>query len=210
MKRVNNKGFGKLEFITMFGVIAILLAIGANLALNTGGNNYNGFKTIANSFAKNAAMYKDHYTKKTSIYYLYEVIDKGYIEELSNPMDTKEKCDKYNSYIDMENPSRKRVILVCGNYLVDGVQSVSYKIYELSEWHEVKESTDNDSAVAYNYKKDGKVMLDEYLTERDFIAKYFEMNKVMLNSANDLNSNEEVELIYKPFYRTKTFVKELK
>ena len=210
MKRVNNKGFGKLEFITMFGVIAILIAIGSNMALNTGGKNYNGFKTLANNFAKNAAMYRDHYTKNTNIYYLYEVIDKGYIEELTNPMNTAEKCDKYNSYVDMETPSRKKVVLVCGNYYVEGTQSVSYNVYELSEWHETKETTDNDSAVAYNYRVAGKEMLDQYLTERDFIEKYFELNKVMLNKAEDLNNNEEVELLYKSFYRTKTLVKELK
>ena len=53
-------------------------------------------------------------------------------------------------------------------------------------------------------------MLDEYLTERDFIEKYFELNNIMLPSVAALENNEEVELLIKVLYRTKTLVKELK
>lgn len=211
MKRINRKGFGKIELITMLGLVAVLFAIGSYMALNTGSKNYNGFESIANSFAKNVSYYKDRYSKNNStVYYLYELIQKGYSGELVNPMEVDEKCDEYNSYIDIKNPNRKKVVLVCGNYVVEGIQSESYKVYEVTEWNEKKQPEDNDSVLAYNYKVGDNIVLDEYLTERDFIEKYFELNNIMLPSVAALENNEEVELLIKVLYRTKTLVKELK
>ena len=49
MKRINKKGFSKIEFMGILGLLAILIAVGAKIALDTG-KNYNGFKILANNF----------------------------------------------------------------------------------------------------------------------------------------------------------------
>ena len=209
MKRINNKGFGKLELITSLGLIAVLLAIGSKLALDTG-KSYGGFKTIANTFEKSVAMYKDYYDKVDNTYYLYELIEKGYIEELSNPMEPQEFCDKYNSFVVVPQPNEKQTTLVCGEYILEGVQSVGYKLYEVTSWSETKTNTDNERATIYNYKKNGEVVFDEYLPEVDFLQRYFEINKVMLDNPFDITNREGEELLTKKVYRTKTLIKELK
>lgn len=209
MKRINKKGFGKIELITSLGLIAVLLAIGSKLALDTG-KSYNGFKTIANTFEKNVAMYKDYYDKIDNTYYLYELIEKGYSEELNNPMEPQEYCDKYNSFVVVPQPNEKQTTLVCGEYVLEGVQNVGYKLYEVTEWSEEKKGSDNERATIYNYKKNGEIVLEEYLPEVDFIQKYFEINKVILDNPFEITNIEGEELLTKKVYRTKTLVKELK
>lgn len=209
MKRLNKNGFGKIELITVLGLIAVLLAFGSKLALDTG-KSYNGFKTVANNFANSVAMYKDYYTKDSNIYYLYEIIEKGYSTELSNPMSPSEYCDKYNSYIDMPQPNNKKVYLICGNYIVEGVQNKSYKVYEVGEWTDKRDEKTNDTNVLYNYKKNGETILDDYLSEKEFIQKYFEINNIVISSPFDIKNTEGTELLTKKVYRTKTLVKELK
>lgn len=209
MKEIDNKGFGKIELITMLGLIAVLLAIGAKLAADSG-SNYRNFKTLSVNFAKNVSMYKDMYTKNDNVYYLYELIEKGYSEELTNPMDSSQKCDIYESYVDATQTNNKKVNLLCGSYLVVGTQNDGYEVYKISEWSETKNGNSNDSDVLYNYTKDEKLMLTEYLTFHHFLNKYFENEESVITNPFDVNSKEGQKLLMKNVYREKTLVKELK
>lgn len=205
MKRINNKGFSKIEFMTVLGVVAVLIAIGAKMAVDTG-KNYKSFKTLAVSFMNSVAIYKDKYTKDNNVYYLNELIEKGYSDELKNPNKASEYCDKYESFVDITTPNDKKVYLVCGNYIVEGTQLTGYKIYEVTDWKEEKDVKDNETIHLYNYKEDGKNVLSEYYQERTFIQKYFEKTKDLISSPFELKEN----LVTKNVYRKKTLLKEVK
>lgn len=208
MKEINNKGFGKIEFMTILGLMAVLIAVGAKMAVDTG-KNYTAFKGTAYTFLDAVAIYKDMYTKDSNIYYLNEVIEKGYSSEIKNPMDANVYCDKYESYVEASTPNNKKIHLECGDYLVEGSQIDGLKVYEVSEWKDKKESGDNDTNTFYNYKKGGVEALDEYVAERTFVQQYFEKNNSFIKSPFDLSQSKEVELLTKNVYRTKTLVKEL-
>ena len=100
MKKIDNKGFSKIEFMTMFAVIAILLALGIKLVVDNS-KNYGAFRNLANNFANSVARYKDQYPRDDNTYILNDLIEKGYSEELKNPIDTTEYCDRYESYVEL-------------------------------------------------------------------------------------------------------------
>ena len=209
MKRINNKGFGRVELMIMLGVVAVLIAIGAKFAVDSG-KNYSAFKTLANSFANNVSLYKDQFPKETNVYYLNDVIEKGFSAELKNPLDKTEYCDVYESYVEIPKTNNKKVRLLCGNYLLEGTQSKEYFVYEVTEWEDTREEGDNDSNVLYNYKKDGKLILDEYVSEQTFLALFFQNTNIAIRTPFDAEKIEEYEVVIKKVYREKTLLKELK
>ncbi len=208
-KKINKRGFSKMEFITMLGVLAILIAIGVKL-VSDNSKNYGGFKNLANNFAKDVAKYKDAYTRVDNTYYLYDLIQKGYSEELKNPINTSETCDKYDSYIVIESTNNKKVTLNCGNYFVEGTEQDGYKVYEVSEWHDTKQEGDTENNILYNYKKDGTIQLGEYVSSSAFIEWYYIKTNSLITSPSDVNNSAGTELVTKDVYRTKTLVKEIK
>jgi hypothetical protein len=189
----------------VLGLLAVLIAFGAKMAVDTRGN-YSTYKTLAASFMKAVASFKDKYTNDDNIYYLRELIDKGYSGELKNPDNPKEYCDKYESYVAVPSPNDKRVFLFCGDYVVEGTQYNGYKIYKVSEWQDTKSQSTNETSMIYNYKENGNPVFSEYYSEKTFIQKYFEKNQIVLNSPFELKE----DLLKKTVYREKTLVKELK
>ena len=208
-KKMNKRGFSKIELLTMLGLIAVLLAIGAKLVMDNS-KNYGAFKNLANNFAKDVANYKDRYTRPDNTYYLNDLIEKGYSEELKNPVKTSETCDKFESYVEIPETNNKKVTLKCGNYFVEGVQSEGYKVYKVSEWHDTKGETDNEEGVIYNYKVNDQIMLGEYVSSKAFIELYYIKTNSMILNPYDVNNFEGTELLIKSVYRTKELVKELK
>lgn len=209
MKKINRKGFSKIEVITVLGVLAVLIALGVKLVVDNS-KNYGAFKNLANNFAKDVAKYKDRYPKADNTYYLNELIEKGYSEELKNPINTTETCDKYDSYVEIPETNNKKVTLNCGNYLVEGTQDSAYKVYEVTPWSETKQETDNDSNVLFNYKVGDQVMLGEYVSQKAFIGLYYSKTGAIIHNPYDLDKDPNVELLTKIVNRTKTLVKEIK
>ena len=205
MKRINNKGFSKIEFMGILGLLAVLIAVGAKIALDTG-KNYNGFKILANNFLDSVAIYTDKFFKNNNKYYLYELIEKGYSESLFNPLAASEECDKYETWADIEIPNDKKVNIVCGNYLVTGSQQSGYKLYEVSEWSETKEPGYSDATALYNYKENGTLVFSEFYPESTFIQRYFNKNQRLLGSPFELKDQLEMKTVY----RKKTLLKDLK
>ena len=208
-KRINRRGFSKIEFITMLGVLAILIAVGVKLVADNS-KNYGAFRNLANNFAKNVATYKDKYGKADNVYYLVELVNKGYSEELKNPINTSETCDMYDSYVEVPETNNKIVTLNCGDYLLEGTQQEGYRLYEVSEWHETKQEGDNDRNMIYNYKKDGALGLGEYVSAKAFVEYYYINTKSVISSPYEVSNASGVELLTKDVYRTKTLVKEFK
>lgn len=206
-KRINKKAFSKVEFMIMIAAIAILLAIGSKVALD-GTKSYGTFKNIANNFANSVAKYKDAALVQKDEYSLYEVEKNRYIEELKSPMDKSIICDKYESYV-LLNGSNKTVKLVCGEYIVEGVQGQSYKIYEVSKWSEVHEKEYNDGDFLYNYKENGNFVLNEFVPMKTFFALYEQKTGSKITSVNDVKTAGK-ELVNKVVYREKKLVKEIK
>ena len=208
MKKVNNKGFSTKEFMLMFAIIAILIAVGTKIVLDNT-KSYGSFKTLANNFANSVAKYKDQVMIKEE-YSLFEVESKGFIDEIKNPLDKKEVCDKFESFVEIPEISTKKVTLLCGKYLVTGTQNKSYEVYEVSNWSKEKKDEYNDNAVLYNFKLNGKLMLNEDVPARTFIQKYNEITGKNISSINEVRNNREVELVSNLAYREKKLLKELK
>ena len=175
MKKIGNKGFSKIEFMTMIAVIAILIALGVKLVADNS-KNYGAFRNLANSFANNVARYKDQYPRDDNTYILDDLIEKGFSDELKNPIDTTEYCDRFESYVEVPEPNNKKVTLICGEYIVEGYQNSGYKVYEVTEWTTEKNNKSNDNNVLYNYTIDGNEVFGEYYTTRTFLEKYYEKN----------------------------------
>lgn len=207
-KKINRKGFSKAEFMIMLAGIAILIAIGSKLALDSS-KSYGSFKTIANNFANAVAKYKDKAIIQKEEYTLYETEKNGFIDDLKNPFDKNESCDKYESYVSVKDNSNKVVHLVCGEYVVDGVQGKSYKVYEVSDWSETQEKGYNDGDILYNYKENGNLALEEYVPVKSFITLYEIKTGTKITNVNDVKSNGK-ELVSKMSYREKKLVKEIK
>ena len=192
----------------MFAIIAILIAVGTKIVLDNT-KSYGSFKTLANNFANSVAKYKDQVMIKEE-YSLFEVESKGFIDEIKNPLDKKEVCDKFESFVEIPEISTKKVTLLCGKYLVTGTQNKSYEVYEVSNWSKEKKDEYNDNAVLYNFKLNGKLMLNEDVPARTFIQKYNEITGKNISSINEVRNNREVELVSNLAYREKKLLKELK
>lgn len=208
MKKINNNGLGKVEIISILTLIIVLFAVGLGLVSDVG-KKYSYFKSVCNTFANNAAMYRNNYPIKDNKYYLDMLISKGYSEKIENPLNTTEECSEEESYVQIDDTS-KNVYLVCGKYVVEGYQNQSYRIYKVTNWSEKEEKIDNDVETLYNYKKNDKLVLDEYVPLHTFIKTYNEIELVPITSISDFESIEGQELVEKNVYREKTLVKEIK
>ena len=208
MKRINNRGFSKSEFIIILCAIAILIAIGTKIAFDSS-KSYGSFKRIANKFANAVAQYKDKTAIQKDDYSLYEIEESGYIEILANPVFEDEICDKYESYVSVKDNSKKKVTLVCGENLVEGIQGESYKIYEISEWSETRQRDYNDGELLYNYKENGKEVLSSYVPRKSFIALFEEKTGKKISDLQSVKTYGK-ELVNKEAYREKKLIKEIK
>lgn len=208
MKKINNLGFTIKEFMFMLAFIAILIAIGSKIALDST-KSYGSFKTLANTFANAVAKYKDQVMLKDE-YSLYEIEQKKFIDEITSPFDKNEKCDKYESFVEMPEISKKKITLLCGSYLTEGLQNEYYNVYEVSKWEETKQENYNDSVMVYNFELDGNLMLQEAVPERTFIQKYYEVMGETISNPTDLETKSNIKLISNVAYREKKLVKEFK
>ena len=208
MKKINKFGFTIKEFMFMLAFIAVLIAIGTKIVLD-GTKSYGSFKTLANTFANAVSKYKDQVVLKKE-YSLYEVEEKKFIDEITNPFDKNQLCDKYESFIEMPEVSTKKVTLLCGDYLTEALQNEYYNVYEVSEWDSVKQDNYNDSGMVYNFKLNGEMMLKEDVPERTFIQKYNEIMDDSISTINDLSIKKNIQLVSNVAYREKKLLKEFK
>lgn len=204
-KQIRNAGFTKAEIIVMLCAILVLLAIGVKvLSDNQNTSNYSMLKRQAENFAYKVSVYKDMYPREDNTYYLDYLIDDKYAISLSNPFDKNDECDRYESFVKIEN-GKKNITLKCGNYLAVGVLDGHYSIYELSEWQE--EAVSGEVSILYNYKKNGKVVIDRYMVDNEFVDFYNKQENANIYSIADIDDSD-IELLTKTLYRERKLVKE--
>lgn len=209
MKKLTSKGFGLLEVMVALCAILVVVAISVVLIIkNSESSNINMFKKLGDDFAYKVSIYKDRYPRLDNIYYLDYMLNDKIDIELKSPVDSQE-CDRYESYVRIDEDGKKHVTMRCGNYFVTGKHEGEYEVYEISEWqNEFCNGCQQD--ILYNYKKDGVEVLEKYLTEKEFIREFNNREDIEIVSAGEVQLKlENSELVNKMMYREKKLVKKV-
>lgn len=209
MKDLNNeKGFSKLELITVLCAFLILIAIGVySISDNTKKGEFSAFKKLADSYIYNVNLYKDQYPSIDNVYYLEDLLERKFIDSLTSPFDKKTSCDLYETKVTIEN-SKKTFIIRCQSYTIEGVYGQKYKVYQVGEWTQEFDETKNlEAGKMYNYTKDGVQVLDKYYLEKEFIIKFNEQEQTEYETLDAIKASD-AEVVEDIFYRTKDFIRE--
>lgn len=204
----NEKGFSKLELITVLCAFLILIAIGVySISDNTKKGEFSAFKKLADSYLYNVNMFKDQYPSMDNNYYLEDLLNKKFIDSLTSPFDKKTSCDHYETKVTIEN-SKRTFIIRCEDYIIEGIYGQEYKVYQVGKWTKEFDETKNlESKKLYNYNKDGIQMLDKYYLEKEFLAKFNEKEGTNYQNISVI-SDGSIEVVEDIFYRTKEFIRE--
>lgn len=208
----NNNGLVLRELLIVIAFFAIIFAFGAYVSFQGGDKRkYEVFVQNARDFATKVSSYRDEYIKyNEKEIYLNDIVSINYIKPFKNPFSGGGICDLYESKVVISNNSERYVTLKCGNHLIDtqNVSSSNYKVYKVSEWkEEIGDATEAESAKLYNYQKNGKVVLDNYVSLKELIIKYNEKENKNIKRIEEIDL-ENYNVITKTFYRTKKLVKE--
>lgn len=209
--KMNNKGFSLREFVLVLLIMAIVIIVVLNLFFKGNDSIPNkNFRNLAKDFSISATHLHDEDVRFTFRVFLADAIKLDYMDELTNPYNKKEKCDKYESVIKFDDNSRKKITIKCGNYLIfneDGYDKVEdYKIYKVSKWSE-KEATGSDvqTETFYNYSINGNMVLDRFMIEKEFLEEYSKKSGTNILSLTQVDE-AKYKLEKKTFYRTLTEV----
>lgn len=211
MKVKNNYGLVLPELLAIIAFIAIIFGVIAFISFEHGDNRkYEVFAQNARDFATKVSTYRDEYSKYEKELHLEDIVSANYIKPYKNPFSGGGNCDLYESKVVNVSNSERYVTLRCGNYLIDSqvVSSNNYKVYKVSAWQEeIGTSLEAETAKLYNYEKNGKAVLDNYVVEKELVTLYNKNERQNITTINDINL-EEYNVITKTFYRTKELVKE--
>ncbi len=208
---INENGSGTKEIAIGLLVILGVIAFGVNSILNnTSDDDYKKMKVQADKFVKAVTVHKDMYTNESGIYYLEEIEEYNKEEEpvIVDPKNKTKSCNLYESFVEISNP--KKVKLRCGFLLIEGEYLERYEVYEIGEWQ--KEDKTGETAFLYNYAKGGVDVLEEPVSETEFITMYNKEENSTYSNINDIKQDAESKgyvFDYDMFYRTKKLVKEL-
>jgi len=206
MKKLTNIGIGRVELMVCLCAILVLLAVGiVYLSDSSAKGNLNMFKKVGDAFAYEVSIYKDQYPRADDKYYLDYLLDHGLPVEVNNPTNTGESCDRYQSYVEIDENGKKKVVMKCGIYYVEGMHENTYKVYEVTDWSEDSTKA-TETEVLYNYMKDGKEASSVYMLENEFVDFYNENEGTSIFGAYEV---EEGKLLSKDLYRKKTFIKKI-
>jgi len=205
MKKLTNRGFGKVEIMAGLCTLLILVAIAMKVfSDNNSNSNFSMFKKQAEEFSYRAGIYKDMYPSVDNIYYLDDLLLSKYSIDLQNPFNKSQACDRYESYVVIKN-GKRQTNLKCGDYLAEGDYDGNYYIYRLSIWQEEKIA--GETKTLYNYSKNGVEMSDRYMLEKEFIDFYNKTEDEEIYHIDDIDNND-IDILEKTMYREKELVKE--
>ena len=209
--RKNRKAFVLSEILAFIAVVAVIFAIvGYLISKNADKTQYKVFVQNARQFATKVSTYRDEHVKYYNEIYLLELVKNNYIKAYQNPFGGGKYCDLYESKVVIRTSGERYVTLKCGDYLIDSqkVSSDGYQIYKVSEWKESKDSSQStESAKLYNYKKNGVVVLENYVNDKKFIEIYNDYENQNIKDITEINSIN-ISIMSKTFYRTKELVQE--
>jgi len=211
MKMKNNKGLVLPELMAIIAFIAIIFAFAAYVSFQNGDKRkYEVFAQNARDFATKVASYRDEYVRYYEEIYLEDIVAANYIKPFKNPFSGGGNCDLYESKVVTVSTSERYVTLRCGDYLIDSqlVSNSNYKVYKVSDWQEkIDVAEEAQSAKLYNYQKNGKIVLGEYVVEKELITLYNKNENKNIKSIDEIDL-ENYNVITKTFYRTKKLVRE--
>jgi len=211
MKMKNNRGLVVPELMAILAFIAIILAVGSYFAFKGGDSRkYDVFIQHARDFSSKVASYRNEYIKYYDEIYLYDLVSDNYIQPFKNPFRGGGNCDLYESKVVTKLNGERYVTLKCGDYLIDSQKASdnSYKVYKVSNWKETMGNAEMmESSKLYNYEKDGKLVLKDYVILKEFISLYNENENKNITTLDDIDLNKH-NILTKTFYRTKELVKE--
>ena len=211
MKMKNNKGLVLPELLAIIAFVAIIFGFAAYVSFQNGDKRkYEVFAQNARDFATKVASYRDEHVRYYDEIYLEDIVSANYIKPFKNPFSGGGNCDLYESKVVTISSSERYVTLRCGAYLIDSqpVSSGNYKVYKVSEWKdEIGNDLEAETAKLYNYQKNGKIVLDEYVVEKELITLYNKNENKNIKSIDEIDSRN-YSVITKTFYRTKKLVRE--
>ena len=210
MIKLNNKGVGKFEVLTIFVLVIGIVAFLMWTVLNgSDSKKFDNFKNDAIQFNKAVYTNIDSFNNPKMVY-LEDVIDQQFLKKMKSPFSS-EMCDFTESKVETEGDNRRFTTLKCDGYLIDrenDLDTNKMKIYKVSEWSEKEIKGDNvEVKELYNCDENGSPLLENYV-EGDYLV--FKTNKLYTlknYTINDLHDDVCV-LMKKTFYRTKELVEE--
>lgn len=211
MKVKNSKGVVLPELLAIIAFIAVIFAFATYVSFKDGDKRkYEVFAQNARDFATKVSTYRDEYVKYYDEIYLQDIVADNYIKPFKNPFSGGGECDLYESKVVIVSNEERYVTLKCGDYLIDSqnVSSGNYKVYKVSKWQEkIGSSLEAETSKLYNYQKNGKMVLDNYVVAKELVTLYNKNERQNVKSLSDINL-EDINIITKTFYRTKELVRE--
>lgn len=208
--RKNNKGLVLPELLTILAFIAVIFAFGAYVSFKNGNERkYEVFAQNAREFATKVTTYRDEHIRYDNEIYLSELVNNNYIKAFKNPFGGG-NCNLYESKVVFTSSNQRYVTLRCGDYLIDSqlVSSGNYRVYKVSSWQEkIGNSIEAETAKLYNYKKNGSIILNDYVVEKELIEKFNINENKSIKTIDDINDSD-ITIVKKSFYRTKKLIKE--
>ena len=203
----NNKGFGKIEILTMVTLLIAAFAFFAYLLLK-GANKQkiDTMKENALTFSKAASTNIASFSN-VDVVYLDQLISAGVSGNIKNPFGGG-NCDGSQSRVNFTG-GRSYATLKCGEYLID-YSDFSDKekvpVYKVTEWDE-KEITGPyvEKRTLFNCIDGGREIFEQYYEEFYFVFQYNQTYGETSYFARDIKS---CEVVSKNFYRTKTRIKQ--
>lgn len=211
MKVRNNKGLVLPELMAILAFFALIFAFGAYVSFqNLDKRKYEVFAQNARDFVTKSLTYSSEYGRYQEEYYLDELVSSRYIKAYNNPFSGGGKCSLYESKVVITDDDEKYVTLRCGDYLIDHQRflSGSYKVYKVSEWQEeIGDDLEAQTAKLYNYEKNGQLVLENYVVQKEFLALFNQNEEKNVKSIESIDL-QNYNVITKTFYRTKKLVRE--
>ena len=211
MKMIDNRGIAAVGLATLLVCLTIVLGVASYMILkHSDERKYEVFAQNARNFATKVASYRDGRIKYYKEIYLIDIVSDNYIKPYKNPFNGGGNCDLYESNVITVSGSERYVTLKCGDYIIENqrVSSNNYKVYKISPWQTtIPNSLEMESIKLYNYQKNGKVVLDEYVVSRELVEEYNKNERKNVKSIDDIDISEAT-VITKTFYRSKELVKE--
>ena len=198
-----NKGFSGIEVLVVIAIYVIVFSVISIFTLNsTKKTRLQSLKYDAVAFANNVRTYRIYNNIDTvSKVYLKDIVAYDDSYNITSPFNGDNNCSYFESYVNVVNGNEK-VTLKCDNYILDNysLDDDDYDVFYVSDWKESKPLVDEEieKQVLYNYKKDNKYVLDEFVP-LDVFIKYYKLNV----SDNVTNISDLKDYDKKTVYRFK-------
>ena len=207
-RKLNEKGFGAYEFLTMALITLVLAVIVLQIALRSQeSERYSVFAYNAKVLGTNAVQIQMQlFDEEQYVIYLSDMIEGGFLTSIKNPFDGTQYCDTTESkVVFLEND--KRIYLRCGNYVIQNqvLGESKVDIYEVSDWKEKRSSQKDVEKKFYNYQVNGKDVFEDDLEDTLFLKKFNQKNGTSFISIEEVK--KQYKVVEKTLFRSEKLIK---